>query len=47
MAAGSDGVAHPLWTDTNNAQQAYWFYCANFGGVRVSQQDVVTARVAS
>jgi hypothetical protein len=45
MAVGSDGVAHPFWTDTNNAQTASWFYGTNFGGVLVSQQDVVTDRV--
>ncbi|OLE22790.1 MAG: hypothetical protein AUG44_23990 [Actinobacteria bacterium 13_1_20CM_3_71_11] len=45
MAVGSDNVAHPLWTDTNNAQQAFWFYGTNFGGVLVSQQDVATTRV--
>ncbi len=45
MSAGSDNVAHPLWTDSNNAQSAYWFYGTNFGGVLVSQQDVVTVRV--
>ena len=45
MSAGSDGVAHPLWTDTNNAQQAFWFFGTNFGGLLVSQQDVVTVRV--
>ena len=46
MSAGSDGVAHPLWTDSNNAQHAFWFYGTNFGGVLVSQQDVVTVRVS-
>lgn len=45
MAVGSDNVAHPLWTDTNNAQRAFWFYGTNFGGILVSQQDVVTVRV--
>ena len=46
MAVGSDNVAHPLWTDTNNAQRAFWFYGTNFGGILVSQQDIVTVRVA-
>jgi hypothetical protein len=46
MAVGSDDVAHPLWTDTNNSQQATWFFGTNFGGILVNQQDVVTARVA-
>jgi hypothetical protein len=46
MAVGSDNVAHPLWTDTNNAQRAFWFYGTNFGGVLVSQQDVATTRVS-
>jgi hypothetical protein len=45
MAAGSDGVAHPLWTDTNNAQKAYWFAGTNFGGILISQQDIVSNRV--
>ncbi len=38
MAVGSDNVAHPLWTDTNNAQTAVWFYGTNFGGILVSQR---------
>jgi len=46
MAVGSDNVAHPLWTDTNNAQRVFWFYGTNFGGILVSQQDIVTVRVA-
>jgi hypothetical protein len=46
MSVGSDNVAHPFWTDTNNAQNAYWFYGTNFGGVLVSQQDVVTVGVS-
>ena len=45
LAVGSDNVAHPLWTDTNNAQHAYWFYGTNFNGKLVSQQDAVTNAV--
>jgi hypothetical protein len=45
MAAGSDDVAHPLWTDTNNAQSVSWFFGTDFGGLPASQQDVVTERV--
>ncbi|OLE28684.1 MAG: hypothetical protein AUG44_06760 [Actinobacteria bacterium 13_1_20CM_3_71_11] len=45
MSAGSDGVAHPFWTDTNNAQHVSWWYGSNFGDLLVSQQDVVTTRV--
>jgi hypothetical protein len=46
MAVGSDNIAHPLWTDTNNAQKANWFFGSDFGGILVSQQDVVSTPVA-
>jgi hypothetical protein len=42
LAVGSDDVAHPLWTDTNNTQNVSWFYGTNFGGLAANQQDVVT-----
>ena len=42
LAVGSDDVAHPLWTDTNNTQNVYWFYGTNFNGLPANQQDVVT-----
>jgi hypothetical protein len=46
VAIGSDNVAHPLWTDTNNTQTVNWFYGTNFNGLRANQQDVVTTKVA-
>lgn len=46
IAVGSDNVAHPLWTDSNNTQNVYWFYGTNFNGLPASQQDVVTRAVA-
>ena len=46
VAIGSDNVAHPLWTDTNNTQSVDWFSGTNFNGLRANQQDVVTTRVA-
>lgn len=45
LAVGSDDIAHPLWTDTNNTQDVYWFYGHDFGGLPASQQDAVTAAV--
>ncbi len=42
LAVGSDEVAHPLWTDTNNTQNVNWFYGTNFNGLPANQQDVVT-----
>lgn len=45
VAIGSDNVAHPMWTDTNNTQSVYWFYGTNFNGLRANQQDVVTTRI--
>ena len=42
LAVGSDDVAHPLWTDTNNTQNVSWFYGTNFNGLAANQQDVVT-----
>lgn len=42
IAVGSDDVAHPMWTDTNNTQNVNWFYGANFNGLPANQQDVVT-----
>lgn len=42
LAVGSDDVAHPMWTDTNNTQNANWFYGINFNGLPANQQDVVT-----
>ena len=42
LAVGSDNVAHPMWTDTNNTQNVSWFYGTNFGGLLANQQDVVT-----
>ena len=42
--AGSDGVLHTLWTDTNSVQTIGWFFGVNFNGtVSVHQQDVVTS----
>ncbi|HLZ20818.1 MAG TPA: sialidase family protein [Ktedonobacterales bacterium] len=43
ITAGSDGVVHALWTDTNNTQNVYWFYGTNFNGLPANQQDAVTA----
>lgn len=43
LAVGSDNVAHPLWTDTNNTQNVNWFYGTNFNGLPANQQDVVTS----
>ncbi len=42
LAVGSDNVAHPMWTDSNNTQNVYWFYGTNFNGLPANQQDVVT-----
>ncbi len=42
LAVGSDDVAHPMWTDSNNTQNANWFYGTNFNGLPANQQDVVT-----
>lgn len=42
MSVGSDEVAHPLWTDTNNTQTVNWFYGTNFGGIPANQQDAVS-----
>lgn len=42
LAVGSDNVAHPMWTDTNNTQNVNWFYGTNFNGLPANQQDVVT-----
>ena len=42
LAVGSDEVAHPLWTDTNNTQNVNWYYGTNFNGLLANQQDVVT-----
>ncbi|MHB8188684.1 MAG: sialidase family protein [Dermatophilaceae bacterium] len=42
LAVGSDDVAHPMWTDTNNTQKVNWFYGTNFNGLPANQQDVVT-----
>lgn len=42
LAVGSDDVAHPMWTDTNNTQNVNWFYGTNFNGLPANQQDVVT-----
>ena len=42
LAVGSDDVAHPLWTDTNNTQNVSWFYGTNFNGLPANQQDAVT-----
>ena len=42
--AGSVGVLHTLWTDTNSVQTIGWFFGVNFNGtVSVHQQDVVTS----
>jgi len=42
LAVGSDDVAHPMWTDTNNTQNVYWLTGTNFNGLPANQQDVVT-----
>ncbi len=42
LAVGSDDVAHPMWTDTNNTQNVNWFNGTNFIGLPANQQDVVT-----
>ncbi len=44
IAAGSDGMFHALWTDTNNKQTITWWYGDEFvPGITTNQQDVVTA----
>ena len=40
IAAGSDGVFHALWTDTNNVQTVTWFYGAQFTPTPIHQQDI-------
>jgi hypothetical protein len=45
IAAGSDGVFHALWTDSNNVQTVDWFGGVQWqAGTSVHQQDVVTAK---
>lgn len=43
IAAGSDGVFHALWTDTNNVQSVVWFYGFEFVPTAIHQQDIATA----
>ena len=43
IAAGSDGVFHALWTDSNNAQTVVWFYGAQFVPTLINQEDIATA----
>ena len=43
MAVGSDNIAHPFWTDSNNRQTVDWFYGFEFApGTVINQEDVVT-----
>jgi hypothetical protein len=42
IAAGSDGVFHALWTDSNNQQTVVWWYGYEFTPTAINQQDVVT-----
>jgi len=41
MAVGSDGVAHALWTDSNDVQTVTWFYGFEFVPTPIHQQDIV------
>ena len=42
MSAGSDGIFHAFWTDTNNVQNVVWWYGLEFTPTIIHQQDVVT-----
>ncbi|MBO0840681.1 MAG: hypothetical protein J2O49_07670, partial [Sciscionella sp.] len=43
LAVGSDGVVHPLWTDTSNEQTVtHWLGKTYNPGVLITQQDVAT-----
>jgi hypothetical protein len=42
MSAGSDGIFHAFWTDTNNVQNVVWWYGLEFTPTMIHQQDVVT-----
>ena len=41
-AAGSDGIFHAFWTDTNHVQNVVWWYGLEFTPTIIHQQDVVT-----
>ncbi|MFL5415585.1 MAG: hypothetical protein ACJ78Y_06270 [Myxococcales bacterium] len=43
LAAGSDGVFHALWADTNAKQTVHWFFGTEFTAPNqpvINQQDV-------
>lgn len=41
IAAGSDGMYHAIWTDSNNQQSVDWFYGFEFAnGTMTNQQDI-------
>jgi len=42
MSAGSHGIFHAFWTDTNNVQNVVWWYGLEFTPTIIHQQDVVT-----
>ena len=42
MSAGSDGIFHAFWTDTNNVQNVEWWYGLEFTPAIIPPADVVT-----
>ncbi len=43
LAAGSDGVFHAFWTDSNNRQSVVWWFGYEFVPTPINQEDVVVA----